>query len=807
MSGKYIDTNTYATSGYALSGANDAITIGPKGKVGGTGLLGGITDAYTIVNHGEITATGTATGVTLQDGGIVANSTGAVISGHHGLYIEGGSGTVINVGTITGSAGGYTGFRLGTVRAYDLKLEGPGQITNKSGGEIGGNGPISGAVYLQSGTITNAGTIKATGSGSIGVVLESGAIANIGTSALIAGSRYGIEFRGGGAATLVNSGTIIAVPPNDYTQGAGIITYRPGIVDIVNQANGFIGGIDINGTVAIRNFGAMAGVAAVGSGTITNGSSGVMIGYRGLDALGNIKITNIGTIEGTKTSPGGNDPALSLRGEIIGVTSTLTDAFLTNASGALIVAYDNAIGSYHGTTQNSGVVRSTGSNDIVVDLRQDSSFTNGASGTITGGRGGVGLYASQGYAFSGTLINNGKIIGGIPDPKVYKNASGVTAYGDGVVINNASALIRGANGVSIGKGSKVTNAGIVDGSTGYGVYMAKGGFFDNFARGVIEGVIGAGLDMLATGPATLINFGTIASSAGAIGTAVRIGHLGASLVDVAGSTFIGTVIGCGGTLVLTGAGGSLSGIGSSFAGFGTVEFAGGASWSLGGSNTVAAGTTVTVLGTLADTGSATLSSGHIVILPTGMFDITGNVGVFTEGGSSFINEGRFEKTGGTGLSTIMPIASNSGTIAVDAGTLAFGQALAGTGTDAIVATGALQFDGSVSAGQTVAFVGTGNALLLSDPSGDGLGFAGEITDFGNQDRLVLTSFTGTKATLGWSQNGSTGTLTVTDGGESASITLFGQYALAGFQAATDSTGTVITYSAPTQLAALATPHR
>jgi hypothetical protein len=116
----------------------------------------------------------------------------------------------------------------------------------------------------------------------------------------------------------------------------------------------------------------------------------------------------------------------------------------------------------------------------------------------------------------------------------------------------------------------------------------------------------------------------------------------------------------------------------------------------------------------------------------------------------------------------------------------------------------------VTASQTIAFAGTsGGALVLDDPSGNGLSFAGTIAGFGGSDRLDLSTFafSGTP-TIGWSQtSSSSGTLTVTDGSKVAKITLFGQYAQGGFGKAQDAgTGTDITYTAPQQVVALAAPH-
>jgi hypothetical protein len=54
MSSKYIDNAKYATSGYALTGAYQAITIGAKGTIGGAGLSGNGRVSYTVDNTGTI---------------------------------------------------------------------------------------------------------------------------------------------------------------------------------------------------------------------------------------------------------------------------------------------------------------------------------------------------------------------------------------------------------------------------------------------------------------------------------------------------------------------------------------------------------------------------------------------------------------------------------------------------------------------------------------------------------------------------------------------------------------------------------
>ena len=102
-----------------------------------------------------------------------------------------------------------------------------------------------------------------------------------------------------------------------------------------------------------------------------------------------------------------------------------------------------------------------------------------------------------------------------------------------------------------------------------------------------------------------------------------------------------------------------------------------------------------------------------------------------------------------------------------------------------------------AAGQTIDFAATaGGELALDDRSGSSLSFAGTVKGFGGSDRLDIVSFTTGTASVKWTQNGSSGTLTVTDGSDAAKITLFGQYVQAGFKPTTGTGGTVITYTTP-----------
>jgi hypothetical protein len=182
---------------------------------------------------------------------------------------------------------------------------------------------------------------------------------------------------------------------------------------------------------------------------------------------------------------------------------------------------------------------------------------------------------------------------------------------------------------------------------------------------------------------------------------------------------------------------------------------------------------------------------------SGTYDITDDSGIDRgrSTASDIKNAGLFEKTGGTGMSTIVPNITNNGTIEVTSGTLAFNGRILGTGSDTILGASKLQFDASVSAGQTVHFTGSGGALELHGPSV----FAGSISGFdtagaGSNDRIEVAEpwvFTGFTERAG----GKEGTLRFRNGASALGLTLMGNYNSHDFVAQTLANhSTVITYN-------------
>ncbi len=250
---------------------------------------------------------------------------------------------------------------------------------------------------------------------------------------------------------------------------------------------------------------------------------------------------------------------------------------------------------------------------------------------------------------------------------------------------------------------------------------------------------------------------------------------------------------------------------------GTATFAGG---TVDGSNILYTVGTTTVSGlTIGGTvewintksvtqsgGSATIgdASGDAAILNNelkGTYDIADDsgIGLGASTASNIMNAGLFEKTGGTGVSTIAPNVTNKGRIEVSSGTLDFRGGISGTGSDIISGAATLEFDATVAAGQTVSFTsvvtGVGGEFILDDQAA----FAGQISGFdtagaGSNDTIEVAKpwvFTGFTENAGGTQ----GTLGFKDRAGTLSLTLIGDYKPADFVHQTQANGsTLITYT-------------
>ncbi|MGB2601952.1 MAG: hypothetical protein WBC78_00045, partial [Candidatus Sulfotelmatobacter sp.] len=174
------------------------------------------------------------------------------------------------------------------------------------------------------------------------------------------------------------------------------------------------------------------------------------------------------------------------------------------------------------------------------------------------------------------------------------------------------------------------------------------------------------------------------------------------------------------------------------------------------------------------------------------YDILDNSGI--ERGSSTAtyidNAGKFEKTGGTGTSTIAPYVINTGKIEVSAGKLDFREGIYGTGSDTISGFATLEFDAKVLAGQTVFFTGMGGEFALKEAED----FHALIRSFGAggaHDSIDAMNFVHDATTFSFSENRAhtLATLTLKDGADVAHFDLSGDYVRSDFKVGADIAGT------------------
>jgi hypothetical protein len=175
-----------------------------------------------------------------------------------------------------------------------------------------------------------------------------------------------------------------------------------------------------------------------------------------------------------------------------------------------------------------------------------------------------------------------------------------------------------------------------------------------------------------------------------------------------------------------------------------------------------------------------------------MFALTNGASVSTTG--ALTNSGRVSIEGTGSTLSIDGALTNNGSISIASATEELAGAVGGK-TGSFSLSGAnLQFDSSVSAGQTVNETGA-DGLILEQAQN----FAATITGFGTDDTIDATNFHAPPATtLNFVENsgGAGGTLTLTDKSQSliANILMTGHYTNSDFTLAADhGTGTLVKF--------------
>ncbi|WP_395016013.1 beta strand repeat-containing protein [Dongia sp.] len=183
---------------------------------------------------------------------------------------------------------------------------------------------------------------------------------------------------------------------------------------------------------------------------------------------------------------------------------------------------------------------------------------------------------------------------------------------------------------------------------------------------------------------------------------------------------------------------------------------------------------------------------NLVLVNHGSIVATGSHALEIDtGANAVINTGTLEATGSGGLH-IHGDLQNDGLIFAHGGGIDIDGDVFGDGDAKIEGTATLEFGGLFDEHLTI-----GELAVATVKADHAAAFTATISGLDDNDSLAFGDIVADKASITYTANedGSVGQLTVTDGINTATVTLTGQYDAAGFHAAGDgSSGTVVTYT-------------
>ena len=524
---------------------------------------------------------------------------------------------------------------------------------------------------------------------------------------------------------------------------------------VSSEASGRIVGVSISaasGTVV--NAGLIQGPSATGylfyanyaavmlgaGGAVTNDASGTIDGVSISAARG--KVVNDGTINGSDYSSYNRNPNLTVYSSVtLNAGGTVVNGSATDATAALTtgVTLEGA-----GTVTNFGMMGAD-SAGVAVSLAEagDTLIEEGTGvldGTVEGGGGRLVL---AGDAGAGTIGGIGSTVTGFAKIKVEKGADWTL---DGATLDSAVPSVE-VDGVATFTGT--TSIAETLSGTGFVVFGTGSATLEANTKIKTKGfsVIGSGADL--TLETSLYYAGTFSGRNGADVTLD-----GSSVLMLQGNSRLGstTIEGSG---RLTTKGSTTTSL---------LTLGGTASWINYGAVTETQTTTLGASTSLTNASGAT-------------FTLAGDVGI--SGAAKIYNDGTIVKASGSGLGTVASAIKNDSTIEAASGTLKLGGAISGSGLLDVDDSAILEIDAAVGSGQTVAL---GSGTLALD---DAAAFNGTVTGFGVEAKLDVTSFSSSKTSLSFVENGSgtSGILQLTDGDSTALITIAGNHAANGFHLA------------------------
>jgi autotransporter passenger strand-loop-strand repeat protein len=724
----------------------------------------------------------------------------------------------------------------GTVGNSDFTL------INQSGGTINANGKYQ--PLTLSGAIVNAGVLEATSFSQdliiAGAVSNSKTIEALGTSATVLISGAAVNNAASGAILASSSGAQVELDGAVISGGKLQTIGANAVIETVNGSTNAIRGVAIaSGSLVEVNDGTTLTLAGtiINSGDLNiDGSlqvdAGLILSGGGTINLNDF-ISGIGIVQ-TQIIPNGGGLTLTNVNDKItgGGTVGNSDFTLINQSGGTI----NANGKYQsltlsGAIVNAGVLEATSfSQDLVIAGAVANSKTIEALGTsatvlisgaaISNTASGIILASGSGAQvdLDGAVISGGKLQT-IGTNAVIETVNGSTNAISGVAIASGS-LLNVNEGTTLTLAGTVNNSGEINIDGGLqvdaGVILSGGGTVD--LNDFISGVGIVQTQLLPNGSVTLTNANNKIAGGGTVGNGnFTLINQSGGIVNANGEyqylTLSGAIVNAG-VLEATSFSQDLV-IAASVSNTKTIE-------AIATSATVLiSGTTISnaVSGTILASGSgaqveldgAVVSGGKLQTIGTNAVIESVNDSTNAISGGTLMSSSTIEVTSGSLLTlsggtiaaraTIETLSSGSAIVSgtvINSGTLF----ASGSGSLLQIASGGVVSAGAVEVGNGVVEVqsgGTANVTFSAGSSGglelDGTGaIAVRISGFGvsggvsHSDHHEYIDFTaiGAGATFTYTSGAgnTSGTLTVSSGGVSASVELIGSYTSGNFSSGT-----------------------
>jgi hypothetical protein len=784
-----------------------------------TVTLGYGSNIYHYVSYAAYVANGDkAPPVTLTFG---ANLTIDATSGYDAIGSAGytGDDTILNKGTINVETTSYsltidpTSFvnegAINIAGGASLTIDGSG-FDNSASGSITGNQAT--VTFTNFGSFTTSGTMAITGS----TIDLQGAYAAAQLTSF-AGDDDAIQIFGtlDNTGATLNAGVFasITLESNGTIKGGVIEDSGGGLL----FSSGLLEGVSYEGTLAIQQ----SGVLYVDDG-LTLTVPGAVVGTMTLGEYATLYLEDTQTLDNATVTLGYGSNIYHYISYAAYVANgdkapaeTLT--FGANLTIDATSGYD-AIGSggYSGddTILNKGTINvETTSYSLTIDPTKfinegainiasgasltinGSGFDNGASGSITGDQATATFTNFGSFTTSGTMAITDSTIdlqGAYAAAQLASFASdddAIQIYG---TLDNTGATLNAGVFASI----TLESNGTIKGGA---VEDSGGGLL--FSSGVLDGVSYEGTLAIQQSGVLYVDDGLTLTGAGAVAGTMTLGEYSTLYLDNTQTLDNATV-----TL---GYGSNIYHYVSYAAYVANGDKAPAETLTFGANLTIDATSGNDAIGSAGYTGDDTILNNGTINVETTSYSLTidpttfvneGSISVVS-GGSLTIDPIDFDNgasgaiavaSGGTltiGNSASLSL-SNEGALAANGGSIIVSEALSGAGADTIGGGGAIEFQSSVAAGQTVRFTAAGGTLKIDDAAE----FSAKIAGLAGADDIIdLKGFVAadTTATTGvGSYNGVTTTLTVHDSsdGATASFILAGDHSTSTWTVTPDASG-------------------